>query len=161
MAKIALEGTEFNQSVASGHINTERFIQTGTGGGNCNAWNAQGQCVGYSSTYPIMNWVGGYTTNANINGRAKATTSQVFIEGKNAILKGDRTEENDTYTVGANERYASGQHSNTQGSVTGSNSNNVYINGKLVAIGGSTVTTHANTTTALKETGVSSTVHIG
>lgn len=160
MPKIALDGAEFNESTASGHINTERYIQTGTGGGFCNAWNAQGQCIGYAPTYPIMEWVGGYSVSAKINGKAKASQNQVFINNKNVILKDDRTDESDTYTVGANERYASGQHTSAQGSVTGGNSNNVYIGGKLACVESATVKTHANTNTALKN-GYSTNVHIG
>lgn len=156
MALIALNGAKINQSTANGHIRTERYIQTGTSGGGYDIYGNP------YPTYPINEWVGGYSVSATINGTCTASTTQVFIQGKNPVLVGDRTTESDTYNLGANERYASGQHTNaTNGSITGGNSSNVYVGGKLIAITGSTVTTHANTSTAIGSEGLSSTVHIG
>lgn len=146
MAKVALDGAEFNESNASGHINTERYQRTGS--------------TGHPDYFPTYGWVGGYTTSARVSGKAKAKQNQVFINNKNAVLNGDRTEENDTYTLGNNERYSSGQHTNAQGSVTSGNSNNVYIGGVLVSVENSTVSTHANTSTTLKN-GYSTNVFIG
>ena len=162
MALIALNDAKINQSTSSGHIKTERYIQTGTGGGYCNARDEDGNCTSYAPTYPIFNWVGGYSTSAKIDGTCTASSTQVFIQGKNPVLKGDKTKESDTYQLGSSERYASGQHTNvTTGSVTGGNSNNVYVGGKLIAIAGSTITTHAGTSTTIGSTGLSSTVYIG
>lgn len=156
MALIALNGAKINQSTASGHISTERYIQTGTGGGGT---DANGFPI---PSYPIKEWVGGYSISATINGTCTASSTQVFIQGKNPVLKGDRTKESDTYNLGVDERYSSGQHTNsTGGSVSGGNSKNVYVGGKLIAIAGSTVTTHASTNTTVGSEGLSSTVHIG
>lgn len=162
MAKIILDGCKINESTASGHINTERYIQVGTGGGECNGWDIFGNCISTSPTYPTKDWVGGYSINAKINGTVKSEITNVVIEGKKPIVKDSKTTESDTYTVGFEERYASGQHTNvTTGSITGGNSSNVYINGKLVSITGSTVKTHANTNTTIGNDKVSSTVTIG
>ncbi|WPK11814.1 hypothetical protein R6U77_18270 [Lysinibacillus louembei] len=146
MARIALDGAEMNESTASGHISIQRYQRTGDSG--------------YPDYIPYYNWVGGYSADAKVNGKANARQTQVFINGKNAVLNGDRTEENDTYTLGSNERYSSGQHSNAAGTITNGNSSNVYIGGTLVSVENATVTTHANTSTTLKNN-YSTNVNIG
>lgn len=159
MAKIALKDSTIKETTASNHITYRKYEQTGTGGGGCNSWDENGVCTGYSSTYPIMGWVGGYTTSAKVKGKAVSTVTNVSIEGKAPIVKGDKTLESDTYTI-PNGEYVSGSHTNAQGSITGGNSNNVYANGKLIAIKGSTITTHASTSSEI-DGELSSTVNIG
>ena len=160
MGKISLNGASINTATASGHIQTERYIQTGTGGGECNAWDEDGACIGYAPTYPIYEWVGGYTADAQIDGTVQATTNQVFIQGKNAILNGDSSTENDSYNLIPDERYVSGQHTGATGSVTTGNSRNVFIGGKQVSIDPTTVRTHSGVNTTIRD-GFSSTVFIG
>lgn len=153
MAKVILEGCKINQSTVSGHISTERYVPVGGGGSDLEG-----------NPIPIdYGWVGGYSTSATINGTCEpASVSNVYIESKKFIVKDDKTKETDTYTLGSNERYASGRHTNdTRGKVSNGNSNNVYANGKLIAVTGATVTTHANTSTTVGSDKVSTTVNIG
>ncbi|OXS74466.1 hypothetical protein B1B04_09215 [Lysinibacillus sp. KCTC 33748] len=82
------------------------------------------------------------------------------MEGKAPIVQGDKTTENDSYSLPSGGVYVSGSHTNAQGSVTVGNSNNVFINGKSVATDNSTVTTHAGTSSKING-GASSTVTIG
>ncbi|MEQ6355274.1 hypothetical protein ABNX05_11650 [Lysinibacillus sp. M3] len=154
MTSIALNGASINQSIATSHISTERYIQTGT---ECTSWDDDGYCT---NREPVYNWVGGYSTNATINGTIKAKQSNVFIQGKNPALLGDNTIESDSYNLSSNERYASGQHSSATGKISSGNSKNVYIGGVLIATNDSTIQTHASTNTTIKD-GFSSNVHIG
>lgn len=158
MAKITLEGAQIADSTVSNHIAYTKREQTGTGGGQCTAWDEYGMCIAYAPTYPIYDDIE-YKTSAIVKGTAKSTVTNVSIEGKAPIINGDKTQENDNYTIPSGGTYKSGAHTNAQGSITSGNSNNVYCNGKLIAIEGSTVKTHANTNTTIK--GTSSTVTIG
>lgn len=149
--KIILDGCKITQSTNNGHISTEKYVKTSSGGtdGNGNPYP------------PSYDWVGGYSTSAKIDGTCKASTSNVFVNSKKVILKGDNTLESDSYTLASNERYAGGKHTNAQGSVTGGNSNNVYVNGKLLAVTGATVTTHASNNTTVGNDIISTNVNVG
>ena len=155
MAKVALDGCNFVESTAPGHIQTERWQKVGNYPGS---WDEDG---GYIPGDPKYDWVGGYSVAAKINGTVKATTTNVFANGKKVVRQTDPTTETDTYSLGSNERYASGAHTNAQGTVSQGNSRNVYINGQLVALQGSQVRTHANTTTTVGTSQLASNVFIG
>lgn len=155
MANIALDGTNITESTASGHISTEYYDVVGYTGGGVDA-----NGVPYPPS-PVYGWVAGSPISATITGTATATNRKVLIEGVIPLTVGDKTVESDSYTTGANERYAGGQHTSANGSVTTGNSRNVYINGKLIATVGSSVTTHASTVSSLGDSKQSSTVTIG
>lgn len=159
MAKIALDGSNINQTTASGHIRYEMYEQTGTSPTFCNRWDEDDNCIGWGGGNPIYSWVS-YTTSAKVDGTAVGNVSNVRIEGKAPIVQGDKTKESDSYTLPSGGRYISGNHTNVSGSVTSGNSSNVYVNGKSVAIIGSNVSTHASTSTTIKDNG-STTVNIG
>lgn len=153
MANIALKDSTVADSTVNNHITYRVYEQTGTGGGYTDAWG------NYVPPYPINDWVE-YTTSATIKGKTVSTVTNVTIQGKAPIVQGDKTTENDSYTLPSGGAYVSGSHNNAQGSVIIGNSRNVFINGKSVAIAGSTVTTHAGTSTKINGE-VSSTVTIG
>ena len=138
--KIILDGCKITQSTSSGHISIEKYVPIGFG---------------------EYGWVGGYTTSAKIDGTCKASTSNVFVNSKKVILKGDNTLESDSYTLSSDERYVGGKHTNAQGSITGGNGNNVYVNGKLLAVTGATVSTHASNSTTVGNDIVSTNVNVG
>lgn len=146
MAKIALNGTSISSSTASGHIDIRRWVPP--------TYDSEGNQTG-----------GGYyiysTTSATITGTANSSVSNVRIEDKTPITQGDSTTEKDSYSVPSGWSYYGGAHSGATGIVTGGNSSNVYVNGKSVAIVGSSVRTHANTNTTISSSRVSSTVNIG
>lgn len=142
MARIALDGATITQTTASGHIQYR-------------VWEFQYRDSVYGDIY---GW-SYYSTSAYINGRANATVTNVKIQGKSPIVQGDRTSESDSYSIPRGEYY-SGAHSNAAGSVTGGNSNNVFVNGKSVSLQGSSVRTHANTNSSING-GTSTTVNIG
>ncbi|SKB63833.1 hypothetical protein SAMN06295926_10525 [Lysinibacillus sp. AC-3] len=153
MAKIALKDATISDTTASNHIIYKVLEQVDTGGGYYDQWGD------YVPTYPINDWVQ-YPTSATVKGKAVSTVSNVTIEGKAPIVQGDKTTENDSYSLPSGGVYVSGSHTNAQGSVTVGNSNNVFINGKSVATDNSTVTTHAGTSSKING-GASSTVTIG
>lgn len=153
MAKIALADSTISETTASNHIKYEKYEQVGTGGGGNDAY---GNPI---PPYPIYDWVK-YDTSATVKGKAVATVTNVNINGKAPVVMGDRTTEEDTYTLPSGGSYVSGAHTSGQGSVTVGNSRNVFINGKSVAINGSRVTTHAGGSSTING-GLSSTVNIG
>lgn len=143
MPKVALNDATIADTTASGHISYERY-----------------EPIGYDSEgNPYYGWVGGYTTSATVKGKCIASSSRVFINGKNPILQGDRTSEDDQYSIPSG-RYAGGAHTNATGSVTAGNTKNVFVGGKLIATEGSRVNTHAGSSTTVNG-GVSSNVNIG
>ncbi|KOY83019.1 hypothetical protein [Lysinibacillus macroides] len=133
MAKIALNNATISDTTAFNHIQYQQFDNG--------------------------NWLP-KTTEAIIKGTVTSTVTNVIINGKAPIIQGNRTIENDTYTLPAGGVYINGAHTNAQGSVTVGNSRSVFINGKSVAIENSNVTTHAGTNCKING-GVSSTVNIG
>lgn len=143
MPKVALNDATIADTTAGGHISYERYEQTGTD----------------SEGWPTHGWVGGYTTSATVKGKCIASSNRVFINGKNAVLQGDRTSEDDQYSI-PDGRYSGGAHSGASGSVNVGNSKNVFIGGKSVAVEGSRVNTHAGTSTTINGGG-SSNVNIG
>lgn len=99
-----------------------------------------------------------------MTGTVQASTDKgVFIQGKNPVLVGDSTTESETYSLGSDERYLSGQHSgaNAKGTVTTGNSKNVYIGGRLVCNDPTSVRTHAVAVTTISGGSESTTVFIG
>ena len=151
MAKIALNNATIANVTASNHIQYRRYEQVGTGGGGV---DSEGNSI---PTYPIYGYVY-YSASATVKGNAVATVTNVKIEGKSPIVQGDKTTESDSYSISG--EYVSGAHTNAQGSVTSGNSSNVFINGKRVAISGSSVSTHSGNSSTING-GVSSTVNIG
>lgn len=158
MANIALKDATIADSTANDHITYSVEEYQGQTPEYCIAWNQFGQCINYDSD-PIYRPVD-KKTSATIKGKAVSTVTNVTIQGKAPIVQGDKTTENDSYNLPSGGTYVSGSHTNAQGTVTIGNSRNVFINGKSVAIDGSTVTTHAGTSSKING-GVSSTVTIG
>lgn len=153
MAKVALHDSTISETTAPDHISYEKYEQVDTGGGGS---DSDGNPI---PSYPIYDWVD-YKTSATVKGKAVATVTNVNINGKAPVVMGDRTTEEDTYTLPSGGVYVSGAHSGDQGSVTVGNSSNVFINGKSVATNGSRVTTHAGGSSTING-GSSSTVNIG
>lgn len=158
MAKIALDGAIMVQSTVANHINYRAYEQTGTTPRYCVEWDEDGSCIRREGGDPIMEWVS-YQTSATINGTVESSVTNVKINGKAPIVVGDKTKENDTYSLPKGE-YVSGQHTNAAGSVTAGNASNVFVNGKLIAINGASIATHAGTSSTISS-GVSTTVNIG
>lgn len=160
MAKIALDGANIVQVSIPNHIQYRKWEYQYTNPSYCNGWDSNGNCVSWAGGNAVYDW-NYYYTSAQVNGKCKAATTNVLIEGKSPILQSDSVTENDTYTIPSGGSYVSGAHTNAVGSVSVGNANNVFINGKSVAINGSATKTHASTNTTISTTGVSSTVNIG
>ena len=158
MARIALNDATIADSTANDHITYSVEEYQGESAPYCVLWDNFGNCIRYNSD-PIYSPVD-KKTSATIKGKTVSTVTNVTIQGKAPIVQGDRTTENDSYNIPSGGTYVSGSHTSAQGSVTVGNSNNVYINGKSVAIENSTITTHARTSSKING-GTSSTVTIG
>ncbi|MFJ7982423.1 hypothetical protein ACIQ1D_19355 [Lysinibacillus xylanilyticus] len=158
MAKIALNDATISDTTASNHITYKTYDYMGQSPSYCVSWDSEGYCNGWDSD-DIYEWVE-HQTSSTVKGKAVSTVTNVTIQGKAPIVAGDKTTEDDSYSLPSGGSYVSGAHNNAQGSVTSGNNNNVFINGKSVAIENSTVTTHAGTSSRING-GASSSVSIG
>lgn len=146
MAQIAINGTAINQSVRSNYISYEYRI-----------WDPERYFDGYDEDgYPIYSpgyWYYNGYSDAIIDGAVECS-NKVYVNGISIAKAGDSVKESWTNS-GFESEYVSGSASpGTSGSGKGvidsnANSSKVFINGQLVAIKGSSVTTHLSTKTQL------------
>lgn len=161
MAKVALADSQITESTVADHITYRITEQDGWNPAPCTGGYIDGVCQGWGNSTPNM-VTRTKKTSAKINGTCTATVTNVKFNSKAPIVKGDKTKETDTYSLPSGGNSESGNHTNTTtGSVTGGNSKNVFVNGELVAISGSAITTHASNATTIGTTGLSTTVNIG
>lgn len=159
MAGVALNGAEIEQSIKSNHVSYDRYVYMKIQDGYCREYDPEDptRCIDYVE--PVYSWVymGKYYTNAKINGTISASSS-VYVNGTPVVTVGSITNESwvadpPVPAGGIDENITNiqpGTFGSGQGSVTGGNSSNVYVNGKLLAMEGSEVTTHLGNTTTIK-----------
>lgn len=157
MAQVAINGTAINQSTRSNYISYRYRI-----------YDSERYFEGYDEDgYPMYSpgyWYYDDYSNAIINGAVECN-NKVYANGVSIAKAGDIVKENWTNS-GFKSEYVSGSASpGTNGSGNGTidsnaNSNKVFINGSLVAIKGSSVTTHLSTKTQLNAP-VASKVFVG
>ena len=145
MAQVALNGTAINQSIRNNYVSYQYREYDSC---RYTDYDEEGDpyCIpGY--------WYYNGNSNAIINGVVNCN-NKVYVNGISVAKAGDTV--NETWVnSGLQSEYVSGSASpglNGSGNGTiGSNANNkkVYINGALVAVKGSSVTTHLSTTTTL------------
>ncbi|MDG0874541.1 hypothetical protein L5D93_19750 [Paenibacillus thiaminolyticus] len=140
MAAIALNGGATAPVVKDGHVTYT--IQT-----RDPDWDDDWETTGYSST------------GALITGRGIAASSRFYVNGVSAAVVGDRVNEvwqasppvpPDTDRT----RYINispGKSGSGQGTIAGGNAKRVYLNGKLIAVQGSSVTTCLGNGTTISE----------
>ena len=145
MAQVALNGTAINQSIRNNYVSYQYRVYD-----SCRYIDYDEE--GYPYCIPGYWYYTGYS-NAIINGVVNCN-NKVYVNGISVAKAGDTV--NETWVnSGLQSEYVSGSASpglNGSGNGTiGSNANNkkVYINGALVAVKGSSVTTHLSTTTTL------------
>ena len=145
MAQVALNGTAINQSIRNSYVSYQYRVYD-----SCR--DIDYDEYGYPYCVPGYWYYTGYS-NAIINGVVNCN-NKVYVNGISVAKAGDTV--NETWVnSGLQSEYVSGSASpglNGSGNGTiGSNANNkkVYINGALVAVKGSSVTTHLSTTTTL------------
>ncbi|WP_374018911.1 hypothetical protein ABU162_03935 [Paenibacillus thiaminolyticus] len=157
MAAIALNGGATAPVVKAGHVTytIETYVDPWCPKddydpvtGKCN--NPQG---GYWTTS------GSGSTGALITGRGIAASSRFYVNGVSAAVVGDRVNEvwqasppvpSDTDRT----RYINispGKSGSGQGTIAGGNAKRVYLNGKLIAVQGSSVTTCLGNRTTISE----------
>ncbi|WP_107838616.1 hypothetical protein [Metasolibacillus meyeri] len=175
MAKVALADVKIVQATATDHIIYTKTEQDGYHPRTCPVGYMDyqtGRC-GYTNAFGVWidMWIPGepkyqdvdYKIDAKIDGSVTATVTNVKINGQTPIVKGDKTKETDSYTIPGGGTYKNGKHENiTTGSVTGGNSKNVYVNGKLLAVADNEVTTHVSSVkTKIGTQGLSTNVNVG
>lgn len=149
MAAIALHGGATAPVVKDGHVTytiqtyEERWFDEDAGRWEGGIWTTSGSG----------------STGALITGRGIAASSRFYVNGVSAAVVGDRVNEawqasppvpSDT----ARTRYINispGTSGSGQGTITGGNAKRVYLNGKLIAVQGSSVTTCLGNGTTISE----------
>lgn len=158
MARVATNTSKTNDSVAVGHVKYQvwnpniNWVPS-----YCNGWDENGNCNSWGGGY----YAGGYqnrTANSTVKGVIRSVYNGVFVNNKNVTTRGDDVIETDETNLPSNAVNIQQDDGGT-GRVTAGNNNNVYVNGKSVAVVGSSVRTHANTNTTIR-TG-SNNVYIG
>lgn len=161
MPGVALDGSNMEESTYSNYISYDVYDYVRTSCANrdpetgaCLRWN-------YGWRYQYSD-----NTNALIDGVVNSS-SNVYVNGKPIVFNGCSTSESwvanpsvPSNTSSREYRNVSPGHSGSgSGEVTGGNSSNVYVNGNLVAVIGSQVTTHLGNTTTIQNG--SSSVFVG
>lgn len=144
IAKIAVNGSKIAEVVKPNHVtySIETYVPE-----YCARRDPDtGLCVSWGGDY----WTsaGSGSTGAKITGTASSPSSPFKVQGVNAIVIGDKT--NETWeasppipsSTGSTRYTATSPISGSgQGSITGGNGKNVKLNGKLIATIGSEITT--------------------
>ncbi len=154
MAQVALNGTSINQSIKSDYISYEYGVY--------DPCRYQGTDSEGNPTCSPGYWWYSATSNAIINGSVSCN-NRVYANGISIAKAGDNV--NETWTNSGfntpNRNISPGSNGSGSGTIaSNANSSNVYINGRLVAVRGSTVNTHLSTNTTLN-TPTASRINIG
>ncbi len=160
MPKIILTGKEYT-ATASNHISYTNKEYSHEGGGGCSGYDQDGNCISWNPTYPVYN----YPTrqvNATIEGKITSTVTNVLINGSAPVVVASNARETDKFTLPSSATSGgSGNHTNAVATMNGNNKN-VYVNGSLLVLAGSTLNTHVSgVNTTLSESNSSSNVFIG
>ncbi|QWU14456.1 hypothetical protein [Paenibacillus sophorae] len=141
IANVAINGSKITESIKSGHVTYNIYY-----------WQD-----GDEFTSGHWSYSGPGSTGAKITGTVTAT-STMKVNGVSVAVVGDVT--NETWIAdppipsddGYNKYVATSPTSGSgQGSITGGNSKNVKLNGSLIAIVGSEVTTCLGNTTTIED----------
>ncbi|MFL1671458.1 hypothetical protein [Paenibacillus dendritiformis] len=149
MAAIALNGGATAPVVKDGHVTytiqtyEEPWFDKDTGRWEGGIWTTSGSG----------------STGALITGRGIAASSRFYVNGVSAAVVGDRVNEvwqasppvpSDTART-RHINISPGKSGSGQGTITGGNAKRVYLNGKLIAVQGSSVTTCLGNGTTISE----------
>ncbi|MGE7092058.1 PAAR domain-containing protein [Lysinibacillus sp. NPDC048646] len=153
MPEVSVKGNKIQNSTATGHIKVKKPNEYTCEAGYMNGefysgyWSG-GICYGVL-TPPSSSHSYDYIS-ATIEGQINEGSSNVFVNGKEAVYSGAKTSEKDTYSVPSGWSYDSGSHTSATGSVTGGSST-VFVNGKPLARKSDKVTTHGGSTPTISE----------
>lgn len=155
MPGVAVNGSEINESIKSGHVTYEiwnyQWVRD-----RCISRDEDGFCTDWE---PVYDWVhtSNGSTGARITGTVSVSSSKMKVEGVSVATVGDKTNERwEAYPPvpsggGTTQirNISPGTSGTGQGEIkTGSNKGK--LQGKQIALIGSTVTTCLGTTTTIK-----------
>lgn len=151
MAYIALNNAAIQQSTKSNHVTyTERYQS----GERCAARDEDGNCLRWEPVYSNAT----HNSNAKITGKVSSPNNKMFVNSVPVACIGDPTQEQwiadptpYSHYGGSITSISPGTSGSGKGTIATGNSKKVYLNGKLVAVQGSTVTTHLGTSTTISE----------
>lgn len=92
-----------------------------------------------------------HTGASTVRGMVRASATSVMINGKPAACAGDPVEEQETVTGLPGGAYNVRNHEGGRGAIDSANTAGVYCEGKLLAVNGSTVSTHNGQRTVIAE----------
>ncbi|WP_068620012.1 PAAR domain-containing protein [Paenibacillus tuaregi] len=148
MAKIALNGAKTVDSIKSGYVTYERWRYFG------GDTDSEGNPIP-----PAWVWDGTERTNALIKGQGVQASSKLYVNGVSAAVVGDLIPEqwvasppvpSNSYDVQYRD-ISPGTSGSGNGEITTGNSSKVYLNGKLIAVQGSSVKTCLGNMTTLAD----------
>lgn len=151
MAYIALNNAAVQDSTKSNHVS---YVERYKSGERCTNRDQDGHCTNWEDVYSNAT----HNSNAKITGKVSSPSNKMFVNGVPVACMGDPTQEQwvadptpYAHNGGSIISISPGTSGSGQGSITTGNSKKVYLNGKLVAVQGSTVTTHLGTSTTISE----------
>lgn len=149
MANVALQGSTITESSKSNYVSYVERYQTGS---ECVSRDEDGVCTKYEPAYSNATWY----SNAKITGLVSDNSNRFKVNGVSVACVGDSTQEQwkadptpYPHNGGSIISTFPSTSGSGQGSVTTGNSKKVYLNGKLIVVNGSQVTTHLGTSTTI------------
>jgi uncharacterized Zn-binding protein involved in type VI secretion len=158
IANVATNGSRITESLKDGHVTYDVYEYQQTQAGYCALYDLSGQCINYVDAQ--YDWVltGSDATGAKIIGTVSSNT-KMKLNGTSVAKVGDETNETWIAYPSVPPDTASTQYRNVspgtsgsgKGSITEGNNKNAKVNGKLIAVVGSEVTTHLGNTTTIAD----------
>lgn len=151
MPGVALNNASIQETSKSNHVS---YVERYKSGEICTSWDDDGYCTNWEDVYSTTT----HYTNAKITGKVSSPNNKFFVNGVPMACVGDATHEQWIADPSPSPKNGGtiisiypGTSDSGQGSIASGNSKNVYLNGKLIAVQGSTVNTLLGTSSTITE----------
>lgn len=142
MPGVALNNAPIQQVSKSNHVS---YVEKYKIGETCTSRDQYGNCTRWEDVYDTAT----HHSNAKITGNVSSPSNKFFVNGVPVACVGDPTTEQWVADPSPSPRLGGtiisispGTSGSGRGQITGGNSKRVFLNGKLIAVQGSTVNTH-------------------
>lgn len=152
MPGVALNNAPIQQVSKSNHVS---YVEKYKVGETCVNQDQEGNCTRWEDVFDTVT----HYSNAKITGSVSSPNNKFFVNGVPVACVGDATQErweaDPTPAPQLNEGVIISINPGTSGSgrgqITGGNTKNVYLNGKLIAVQGAAVKTHLDTPSTITQ----------